>query len=96
MSKSKITTDHNKIKSWVNAREGKPAAVKTTSTENETGILRINFPGFSESANLQEISWDEFFKTFENENLAFLYQEELSGGDESRFFKFVDREQNKN
>lgn len=96
MSKSKITTDHNKIKSWVNAREGKPAAVKTTSTENETGILRINFPGFSESNNLQEISWDEFFKTFENENLAFLYQEELSGGDESRFFKFVDREQNKN
>lgn len=96
MSKSQVTTDHNKIKSWVNERNGKPAAVKTSKTGNEGGILRIDFPGFAESENLQEISWNEFFETFENENLAFLYQEEVKDGKQSRFFKFINREENKN
>ncbi len=38
------------------------------------------------------ISWDEFFEKFDENNLAFLYQEELASGETSRFFKFVKRE----
>ena len=41
---------------------------------------------------MQEISWEEFFDKFEEKKLAFLYQEKTSGGDESRFFKFVSRD----
>ena len=89
---SKITTDHNEIKKWVEKRNGQPATVKNTRrSDDETGLLRINFPGYSGEDSLQEISWDEFFKKFDESELAFLYQEELKDGGESRFFKFVNR-----
>ncbi len=88
---SKKTTDHNTIKKWVEERNGSPAAVKATNTKDETGILRINFPGYSGEDSLKHISWEEFFAKFDKENLAFLYQENLSSGEESRFFKLVDR-----
>ncbi len=88
---SKKTTDHNTIKKWVEERNGKPSTVIATKTDGEPGILRIDFPGYSGEDSLEEISWDEFFDKFEKENLAFLYQEELKNGKESRFFKFIDR-----
>lgn len=91
MSASKTTTDHNKIKAWAEEREGKPAVVKgTENNEDGSGLLRINFPGYAEE-NLKDISWDEFFKTFDDRDLAFLYQDEIEGK-KSRFFKLVDRE----
>jgi hypothetical protein len=88
---SKSTTDHETIRRWVEERNGKPSAVKATKEESETGILRIDFPGYSGKDTLEEISWDEFFNKFDKANLAFLYQDRLSSGEESRFFKFVDR-----
>ena len=90
MSESKTTTDHDEIRRWVEGRGGKPASVKGTGGE-EPGVLRIDFPGRGDEDSLKEISWDEFFDKFEKENLAFLYQEETKGGNESRFFKFVER-----
>ncbi len=90
-NQSKKTTDHNEIKKWVEERDGKPAAVKATNSKNETRILRIDFPGYSGEDSLKHISWEEFFEKFDKENLAFLYQENLSRGEESRFFKLVDR-----
>ncbi|WP_026464266.1 hypothetical protein [Adhaeribacter aquaticus] len=87
---SKTSTDHNTIKKWAEEHDGKPARVKGTGNE-EGGLLRINFPGYAED-NLEEISWEEFFKTFEDRNLAMLYQEETKDGKESRFSKFVNRE----
>ena len=53
------------------------------------GILRVDFAERDEK--LEEISWDEFFDTFEDRGLAFLYQEETADGKESRFFRFVNR-----
>jgi hypothetical protein len=54
-------------------------------TKGEGGILRIDFGEPEE--NLKEVEWDEFFKVFDENDLAFLYQDE--GG--SRFNKFVAR-----
>ncbi len=89
---SKKTTDHEEIRSWVEARKGVPATVKGTERAGEeSGILRIAFPEYSADENLEQISWDEFFHKFEESKLAFLYQEETKGGGESRFFKFVRR-----
>lgn len=86
---SKTTKDHKKIKEWTEERDGQPAVVQTTSKSDQGGgLLRINFPGYAED-NLKNISWDEFFKIFDNNNLRFLYQEELKDGGKSRFFKFV-------
>jgi len=40
---------------------------------------------------LEEIFWEEFFRKFEEKTLAFLYQDEVSGGRQSRFFKLINR-----
>lgn len=88
---SKKTVDHEVIRSWVEDRGGKPATVTGTGGKDDPGILRINFPGYSGSKTLKEISWEEFFKKFDEKGLAFLYQDETAEGKESRFFKFVSR-----
>ena len=90
-NQSKTTTDHDEIRRWAEERDGRPATVKgTESGGEEAGILRIDFPGGAED-RLEEIPWDEWFEKFESEKLAFLYQEQVKGGEESRFFKLVNR-----
>jgi hypothetical protein len=85
------TTDHAEIRRWAEARQGKPATVRETEdAEGGAGILRI---AFSNNPALDEIDWDEFFAKFEEEDLAFLYQEQTKDGHQSRFFKFVAREE---
>ena len=85
-SEAKVTTNHNEIRRWVEERGGHPAQVKGTE------VLRIDYPGFSGEERLEEISWDEFFKGFEENNLAFLYQDKTKDGKQSRFSKLVDRD----
>lgn len=88
---SKTTTDHDTIRRWTEERGGRPATVSSTKDGDEAGVLRIDFPGYSGEDTLEEISWEDFFDKFEESKLAFLYQEEVASGDESRFFKFVSR-----
>jgi hypothetical protein len=85
MSESRITTDHATIRKWAEARDGRPAKVRDTGTDGDSGILRFDFGPPEDS--LEEISWGEFFETFEENNLALLYQEDV----QSRFNKFVRR-----
>lgn len=87
MSSSNTTTDHDEIREWAEARDGHPAKV---DTGGEGGILRIDF-GKPED-NLEAIEWDEFFEIFDENNLAFLYQDKTADGSESRFNKFVNRD----
>jgi len=89
MAESKTTTNHDEIRRWVEERGGRPAAVTDTGGDGDAGILRIDFG--DEDEGLHEISWDEFFKTFDENNLAFLYQEETNQSSESRFNKLVSR-----
>jgi len=37
-------------------------------------------------------SWDNWFEKFEDNNLAFLFQERTADGKQSRFYKLVERE----
>ena len=87
MTTSQTTTDHDTIRKWVEARNGHPARVK--DTDDNGGLLRIDFN--EPEARLEQISWDEFFRIFEENKLAFLYQETLEDGSTSRFNKLVDR-----
>ena len=91
-AESHLTTDHDKIRAWVEERNGRPAAVKATESEDDPGILRIDFPGYSGEGTLEPISWEEFFKKFEEEGLAFLFQERTADGKKSNFNKIVSRE----
>jgi len=94
MSAAKTTTDHDIIRKWAEQRGGRPAAVAATHEDSAGGLLRIDF-GKKEDT-LDEIGWDEFFKTFEERDLAILYQEETEAGGKSRFFKFVRRDETRN
>jgi len=56
-------------------------------------LLRIDYPGFSGEDTLEPIEWDEFFEIFDENNLAFLYQEKTADGGQSRFSKFINRDE---
>lgn len=87
---AKQTVDHDEIKRWAEARDGWPATVKgTADSDEEAGVLRI---AFRNDESLEQIEWEEFFEKFDEEGLAFLYQEQTADGGLSRFFKLVERE----
>jgi hypothetical protein len=88
---AELTTDHDKIRAWAEARNGRPSVVKGSRDTEGGGILRIDFDDPEES--LEPISWDEFFDIFDDRKLAFLYQERTADGKLSRFFKFVRRDE---
>lgn len=78
MSAARQTTDHNVIRNWVEQRAGRPARVADTAPgqpdaqRGSSGILRIDFAEPDES--LEQISWEDFFDTFEKHKLSFLYR----------------------
>ena len=89
---SNVTIDHEEIKQWVEKRGGNPARVKGTESKKSAGLLRIDYPGFSGEDSLERISWEEFFKAFDTNKLAFLYQDKTADGKLSRFSKLIDRD----
>jgi hypothetical protein len=90
-SKSHTTTDHDEIRTWVEEHDGKPARVRGTESGDGVGVLRIDFPGGAGEDQLEHIGWDDWFSTFDGNDLAFLYQEEKASGEDSTFFKLVRR-----
>ncbi|HEY9509412.1 MAG TPA: hypothetical protein VIV82_06060 [Verrucomicrobiae bacterium] len=87
---AKTTTNHDEIRQWVESHGGHPATVKRTTLGSQAaGVLRIDFPGFSGEQTLKPISWNEWFKVFDQRKLAFLYQQ--AKGKQSRFNKLVSR-----
>jgi len=84
-----VTIDHVKIRKWAEDRDGKPAIVRSTKPGG-SGMLRIDFGKLE--PNLEQISWDDFFRIFEENELAFLYQEKTRNGTLSRFSKFIGRD----
>ena len=92
MPLSKVTTDHEEIRRWAEDRDGMPSCVRRTGSSNDPGVLRINFPGYTGDNSLAEISWDEFFKKFDENGLAFVYQDRTASGVKSNFNKIVKRE----
>jgi hypothetical protein len=89
---SKTTTDHETIRKWAEERGGHPAAVKSSRQDDDRGILRIDFPGYSREDSLEEITWEAFFEKFDDSDLEFVYAEKTSKGDKSNFNKLVQRD----
>lgn len=88
MSTAKKTTNHKEIQEWVEERGGVPAVIKGTEDDGSgEGVLRIHFPEKSDSNDsFDEISWEEFFKEFDNNKLALLQDPN------SNFNKLVNRD----
>jgi hypothetical protein len=90
MAEAKTTTNHDEIRRWVEERGGEPAHVSETGSNGDPGVLRINFddPGGDDDDRLEPIAWEDWFRAFDEDGLAFLYSPE---GD-SRFNKLVSRD----
>ena len=90
MSDAEKVTDHDRIRAWVNERDGQPAAVTDTLDDGKKGaILRIRFQ--DDENDLTPLFWDQFFEIFDDNGLAALLQDETADGSTSRFVKFVNR-----
>ena len=82
-SETKTTTDHEEIRRWVEEHGGKPAIVRRTRGDDGEGILRIDCPGGTGEEELEQIDWEEWFRRFDEHNLAFVYQERKASGEDS-------------
>jgi len=91
MALSKTTQDHEEIRDWAEKRGAVPAEVRSTRRKDEPGILRFCFPDAKnrENESLSEISWDDFFEKFDENDLELVYQEKTASGRRSNFNKLV-------
>jgi hypothetical protein len=87
---TKRTTDHETIRRWAEERGATPAAICGTGAGHEASGLRLDFP-VSRGSWLEKITWDEFFRRFEDKSLEFLYQDVTREGEPSNFFKLINR-----
>ena len=83
--RSLATTSHEVIRAWAEERGGVPATVPGTEHGDRLGVLRIDFGG--DNDDLRQVSWDEWFDTFDARKLNFIYQEERQDGNQSTFFR---------
>jgi len=83
--RSLVTTHHEVIRRWAEERGGRPATVEGTEHGDHLGVLRFDFGG--DDDKLRQVSWDEWFGTFDERRLNFIYQEERSDANQSTFFR---------
>lgn len=94
MALSKTTQDHDAIRQWAESRGAIPSEVAATQHADDPGILRFEFPKAHphKDSALQEISWEDFFRKFDENQLALVYQEQTADGEKSNFNKLVKAE----
>jgi hypothetical protein len=89
---ARVLTDPDEIRRWAEERNARPARVKGTGGNGDIGIIRLDFPGYSGEDTLEEISWGDWFREFDQKNLALLVQDKTASGRKSNFNKLVNRE----
>ena len=74
------------IEQWAEERGARPATVPGSEHEGRPGVLRMIFADGG-NRRLQEITWDDWFASFEQRELVFLYQQQKRDGATSNFFR---------
>jgi hypothetical protein len=80
------TRSHEVIRRWAEERQATPATIPSTRHDGRPGVLRFDFPGYG-GRRLEPISWDEWFRSFDERQLVFLFQEHKRDGRQSNFFR---------
>ncbi len=80
------TRNRDVIRRWAEQRHAVPATVPGTEHDGRAGVLRFNFPDYG-GRELQQISWEEWFRAFDGRKLVFLFQEHKRDGNMSNFFR---------
>ena len=69
------TTDHDVIRQWAEDRHATPATVGGTEQDGGVGELRLDFDFGNDLEALKEVSWDDWFRAFDERGLEFVFQE---------------------
>ncbi|MFD0787515.1 hypothetical protein ACFQZ8_26740, partial [Micromonospora azadirachtae] len=85
--RSLVTSNHEVIMRWARERGAKPATIAGTEREGRVSVLTFNIPGYRESSRIREITWDDWFHTFDLRRLNLIYQEQMRDGRQSNFFR---------
>ncbi|SCL20513.1 hypothetical protein GA0070616_1998 [Micromonospora nigra] len=85
--RSLVTTNHDVIRRWARERGAMPATISGTERPDRAGVLTFDMPGYREGGRIRAISWDEWFRTFDERGLNLIYQEQLRDGRQSNFFR---------
>lgn len=91
-----MTTNHEEIKKWAVENGARPAIIDQQQARGDTVGIRLNFPGKEDEELLsvsqtRDISWDEFFRIFEEEDLTFLYTEDKQTSNPTDWYSFDNR-----
>ncbi|UCI09663.1 hypothetical protein [Mesorhizobium sp. B1-1-8] len=86
MSEPLKTTNHEVIRAWIEAREGRPAVARTAA---KGAVLRVDFGEHED--DLEPVEWEEFFTILDDNKLAFVHQDITAEGLPSRLNEFVER-----
>lgn len=81
------TRDHQTIRRWAEERGALPAIGFGAALEDGPGAPRLEFLDAG-GQNLTQVSWDQFFKAFDERDLMFVYQETEKSGQKSHFCRF--------
>lgn len=81
---NKSSRSHEVIQRWAEDRKAQPAMIGEDGDKSPR-VLRFDFPGYG-GENLRAISWDDWFRTFDERDLVFLFQGHQRAGNQSNFF----------
>ncbi len=88
-AQGKVTIDRNIIRKWAQARHGWPALVKKVTSAGIEMVLSFVFPDNEPLETVRKISWEEFFEKFDQQHLAFVYQESDRNRELSYYYEFI-------
>jgi hypothetical protein len=85
---SRTLIDHDSIREWAEHHGATPASVRGTGHTGDAGIIRLDFEGYSGAESLAPVDWDEWFRTFDDRQLALIVDDK---GTAPNFNKLVAR-----
>ena len=92
-SETRTTTDRDEIRRWVEQHDGSPAAVRRTRSKDWPGRAPFRLSGGRQEARVGAHRLGGLVDdAFDDNNLALLYQEQKSSGEDDAFFKLVSRD----
>ena len=68
---TRATADHDEIRAWAGERNAVPATEEGAGEATRPIVLRFRFPP-SPAANLEQIDWPTWFRTFDHLRLRFI------------------------
>jgi hypothetical protein len=69
MSSAIPIIDHDHVKVWIEAHNGRPARIRGTGRGDDPGVLGI---AFAPSGAMEELPWDRWLRWFERNRLALI------------------------